>query len=199
MIFDATTAESDLLERRFDACVIGAGPAGITLARRLAAQGLTVALMEAGGLELTADSQDLYAGEITGLDYYPLDVARLRYFGGTSNHWGGWCRELDAYDFRPHPYAAFSGWPIAKSDLDPYQGEADAILDLAPPPGWPDLPIAPTATTSATCCSASAARRRASARSTRARSKPPTASACSSTPTSSICASATTPAPSSGA
>ena len=39
MIFDATTAESALLERRFDACVIGAGPAGITLARRLAAQG----------------------------------------------------------------------------------------------------------------------------------------------------------------
>jgi choline dehydrogenase-like flavoprotein len=100
-----------------------------------------VALMEAGGLELTADSQDLYAGEITGLDYYPLDVARLRYFGGTSNHWGGWCRELDAYDFSPHPFAAFSGWPIQKSDLDPYQGETDSILDLPPPPGFPDLPI----------------------------------------------------------
>ena len=54
MIFDATTAGSDLLERRFDACVIGSGPAGITLARRLAAQGFSVALMEAGGLELTA-------------------------------------------------------------------------------------------------------------------------------------------------
>jgi hypothetical protein len=141
MIFDATTAESALLKRRFDACVIGSGPAGITLARRLAAQGFTVALMEAGGLELTPDSQDLYAGEITGLDYYPLDVARLRYFGGTSNHWAGWCRELDAHDFRPRPFHAFSGWPIAKSDLDPYQPEADAILDLAPPSGFPDLPI----------------------------------------------------------
>ena len=62
MIFDATTAESALLERRFDACVIGSGPAGITLARRLAAQGFSVALMEAGGLELTAESQEIYAG-----------------------------------------------------------------------------------------------------------------------------------------
>ena len=141
MILDATTAEaSRLLDRRFDACVIGSGPAGITLARRLAAQGFSVALMEAGGLELTAESQEIYAGEVTGLDYYPLDVARLRYFGGTSNHWGGWCHPLDAWDFTPHPWARFSGWPIAKSDLDPYQGEADAILDL-PPASWDDLPI----------------------------------------------------------
>ena len=76
MIFDATTAESGLFERRFDACVIGSGPAGITLARRLAAQGRSVALMEAGGLELTPESQEIQQGEITGLDY-PLDVARL--------------------------------------------------------------------------------------------------------------------------
>jgi choline dehydrogenase-like flavoprotein len=141
MIIDATTAEAGLFDRRFDACVIGSGPAGITLARRLAAQGLSVALMEAGGLELTAESQEIYEGEITGLDYYPLDVARLRYFGGSSNHWGGWCHPLDAWDFTPHPWARFSGWPIAKSDLDPYQGETDSILDLPDPAGWDDLPI----------------------------------------------------------
>ena len=76
--------------------------------------------MEAGGLEFSDASQAIYQGEVTGLDYYPLDVARLRYFGGTSNHWGGWCRELDPYDFTPHPFARLSGWPIAKSDLDPY-------------------------------------------------------------------------------
>lgn len=142
MIFDAATAESALLERSFDACVIGAGPAGITLARRLAALGLGVALMEAGGLEYSDASQDVYQGEVTGLDYYPLDVARLRYFGGTSNHWGGWCHPLDGHDFRPRPFHPFSGWPIGKSDLDPYQAETDAILDLPPPAGWADLPIA---------------------------------------------------------
>jgi choline dehydrogenase-like flavoprotein len=147
MIFDAPTgnapAGNALAERRFDACVIGAGPAGITLARRLAGQGFSVALMEAGGLEFSEASQEIYRGEVTGLDYYPLDVARLRYFGGTSNHWGGWCREFDASDFAPRPGARLSGWPIAKADLDPYQAEADAILDLAPPPGFPDLPIPP--------------------------------------------------------
>ena len=141
MIFDAATAEASLFEQRYDACVIGSGPAGITLARRLAARGLRVALMEAGGLELTAESQEIYEGEITGLDYYPLDVARLRYFGGTSNHWGGWCHPLDAWDFDAHAWAPRSGWPITKADLDPFQAEADAILDLPPPPGWADLEI----------------------------------------------------------
>jgi choline dehydrogenase-like flavoprotein len=143
MILDATAAGTALFERRFDACVIGAGPAGITLARRLAARGFSVALMEAGGLEISEASQEIYQGEVTGLDYYPLDVARLRYFGGTSNHWGGWCRELDASDFAPRPDAPLSGWPIGKADLDPYQAETDAILDLPPPPGWDDLPIPP--------------------------------------------------------
>ena len=40
-----------------------------------------------------------------GRDYFELDTARLRYFGGTSNHWGGMCRTLDPYDFAPHAVA----------------------------------------------------------------------------------------------
>ena len=47
--------------------MIGSSPAGVTLARRLAAQGRSVALMEVGGLELTPESQEIYEGEITGL------------------------------------------------------------------------------------------------------------------------------------
>ena len=100
MLADATTADRSAFERTFDACVIGAGPAGITLARRLAAQGLTVALMEAGGLEITEESQDAYRGTNVGMEYFDLDICRLRYFGGTSNHWGGWSRALEAVDFK---------------------------------------------------------------------------------------------------
>ena len=39
MIADAATIDRSAFERTFDVCVIGAGPAGITLARKLAAAG----------------------------------------------------------------------------------------------------------------------------------------------------------------
>ena len=61
MIFDAATDRS-AVGRRFDVCVIGSGPAGMTLARRLAAAGADVALMEAGGLDLSDEFQDALPG-----------------------------------------------------------------------------------------------------------------------------------------
>lgn len=144
MIADTATDRS-AFGRDFDVCVIGAGPAGITLARRLAAAGASVALMEAGGLEITSESQDAYLGTSVGQEYFELDVTRLRYFGGTSNHWGGWSRALDPVDFRPRPWVPLSGWPIPQLALDAYRAEADAILDLPSASEAPDLPMRQTA------------------------------------------------------
>lgn len=113
-----------------DIAVIGAGAAGITLARAWAGSGLKVALIESGGLEWSEEAQDLAVGEIGAQTYAPLDAARLRYFGGTTGHWGGWCRELDAIDFEPRDFVLLSGWPIKKTDLDPYYPKAQGILQL---------------------------------------------------------------------
>lgn len=138
------SADSGALSGTFDACVIGAGPAGITLARRLAAQGLSVALMEGGGLDISEESQDVYRGTNIGLEYFDLDICRLRYFGGTSNHWGGWTRALEAVDFRERDWVPLSGWPITQLDLDPYRAEADSILDVPSATEAPNLPLRQT-------------------------------------------------------
>ncbi|MBU3078812.1 FAD-dependent oxidoreductase [Sphingomonas quercus] len=117
-----------------DVAVIGAGVAGITLARRLLAQGLHVVLLESGGRDFEAATAALNAGEVTGQDYYPLDHARLRFFGGTTAIWGGRCAELDPIDFERRPWVAHSGWPIAHADLKNHYAEAWATFDL---PGAP--------------------------------------------------------------
>ena len=119
--------------------IIGAGPAGITLALRLAEARIPCALLEAGGRDYSGRSQDFYAGETIGDPYFELDVARLRYLGGTSGHWSGWCRPLDAHDFLARDWIAHSGWPIGADALAPHLPAARAILGLR---GFaPDEPI----------------------------------------------------------
>jgi choline dehydrogenase-like flavoprotein len=141
MLYDVETpAGRAAFARRFDVCVIGAGPAGISLARKLAGHGLDVALMEAGGLEISEASQAVVAGESVGLAFPDLDIARLRFLGGSSGHWNGLCRPFDAHDFDARPENPDAGWPIGKADLDPYSDEVHAILDLTPVavPGPPE-------------------------------------------------------------
>jgi choline dehydrogenase-like flavoprotein len=130
MITDLNQVDLDPFnEKIFDFCICGAGVAGITLALKLSRK-FDVVLLEGGGLEYSDNSQDLYRGTNAGAAYFPLDATRLRYFGGTSNHWAGWCIPMDGHDFVPKAYVEYSGWPIERADLDPYLIEAESILDL---------------------------------------------------------------------
>lgn len=119
-----------------DVAVVGGGAAGIALARELGAGGRSVLLVESGGLEYEEEAQLLYAGEargtVLGERSFYLTASRLRYFGGSTNHWNGWCRPLDAEDFAEHPWREESGWPIALEDLAPYYDRAAPVLGISP-------------------------------------------------------------------
>ncbi|MBY0330169.1 MAG: GMC family oxidoreductase [Acetobacteraceae bacterium] len=116
-----------------DVCIAGAGAAGITLALALAGSGLHVLLLEGGGLDFEDEVQALYAGENAGLEYYPLDACRLRYFGGTTNHWGGRSQPLSPWDFAERPWVPHSGWPAGLAEeLDHYYPRAHEICGLGP-------------------------------------------------------------------
>jgi choline dehydrogenase-like flavoprotein len=138
MIIDLSRVQSDpFAGKDFDVCIIGAGVAGISLALHLSRR-LRILLLEGGGFENSVETMDVYAGESVGQDYFDLRASRLRFFGGSSNHWGGDCRMLDDVDFEARNHVEFSGWPIRRSDLEPYLLQAESILDL-PEGGW-DLP-----------------------------------------------------------
>ena len=117
-------------DRTSELCIIGAGAAGITLARALAARGHDICLLESGGLDFEQATQDLYKGANLGMPYYDLDQARLRFFGGTVAIWGGRCALLDPIDFRRREWVPHSGWPIDRATLDPYYRRAHDQLDL---------------------------------------------------------------------
>lgn len=115
-----------------DICIIGAGAAGISIALEFINTAHKIILLEGGGFEYEAQMQDLYKGKTTGQRYYPLESARLHYFGGTTGHWAGFCSPLDAIDFEKRDWVPHSGWPIKRADLDPYYARAHKNLDLGP-------------------------------------------------------------------
>lgn len=115
-----------------DLCVVGAGAAGITLARAFVGAGREVLLLEGGNLEPEGPTLALSAGDIVGAPYPPLEDAHLRYFGGSTNAWGGHCRPLDPIDFEARPWVPHSGWPMTRQDLDPYYARAQEICELGP-------------------------------------------------------------------
>ncbi|MFN8507669.1 MAG: GMC family oxidoreductase [Dehalococcoidia bacterium] len=138
-------------------CVIGAGPAGLTVASELAAAGEDVVLLESG-----PGSSDLNRGESAGYPYFRLDVARLRGIGGSRAAWlppgdvrwplnGGLrSRRFDPSDFDQHDHSGRRLWPFAFDELVPHFERAEALLGLAanegllapPPPTGPGLETA---------------------------------------------------------
>ncbi|WP_151447520.1 FAD-dependent oxidoreductase [Lacisediminimonas profundi] len=120
-------------------CIIGGGIAGITLARELEREGVDTILLESGGFEPDDQTRDLYRGDDVGIPYTFADGCRGRFFGGSSNCWGGWCRPLDPWDFEKRAWIPDSGWPFGLDTLMPYYKRTHELLKLGPSnfePAW---------------------------------------------------------------
>lgn len=113
-----------------DVCIVGAGAAGITVAQALAGSRLQVILLESGGLTPDPATQDLNRGRVLGTGQPPLEQSRLRYFGGTTNHWAGWSAPFSASTFEARPWVPDSGWPISRETLEPWYARAQEVCDL---------------------------------------------------------------------
>jgi choline dehydrogenase-like flavoprotein len=137
MLIDAGTVNRGTLYET-DVCVIGTGPAGLTLIKDLAAEPIRICAVESGGREFEQSAQALSEGTTISPDGYPshlLTAARRRQFGGTANLWDDELNAgegdelvrlvpLDAIDFEKRDWVPHSGWPFDKSHLDPFYERA---------------------------------------------------------------------------
>ncbi len=113
-----------------DFCIVGAGAAGITIAREFLGTHYRIAVLESGGLDGDTETQKLYQGEIVGLPHTGIHAGRVRVFGGTTTLWGGQALRFSDFDLQKRDWVPFSGWPLSRAYLDLYYERADRILQL---------------------------------------------------------------------
>jgi hypothetical protein len=105
---------------RCETCIIGSGPAGVTLALELERLGRPCVILESGGAA-AGPAQDLSAAEIVDPRLHDdMSIAVARRLGGASNLWGGRSMPLDRADFAPRPFCAGAHWPIGYDDIAPF-------------------------------------------------------------------------------
>lgn len=104
--------------------LVGGGIASLIIAKYLERYGVGSVILEGGDSRYTEQSQNLYDGEIvnSGLDYFPLRDARLRFLGGSTNHWGRHCLKFSPSDF--------SSWPFSYAELYQHEEFVSSILGV---------------------------------------------------------------------
>lgn len=132
-----------------DIAIVGAGPAGISVAKEFLGTNVRVCLVESGDFDLEPEIQDLNGGEVVGLPYFALTQARFRRFGGSVNGWMGsrYAKEhadtniapLNGMDFERRPWVPESGWPFGLDHLVPYYARAQGLFNAGP---WEYVPDA---------------------------------------------------------
>jgi choline dehydrogenase-like flavoprotein len=105
-----------------DVCIVGSGPAGMTVALELIGSGLSVVLLEGGGVNSEPESNALDGGQNLGLGRGEMRWCRSRRLGGTSDRWVGWCR--------PRSEESLSDWPLTGAELEPLYRRAHLTLEL---------------------------------------------------------------------
>ena len=113
---------SEIVNKSYPVVIIGSGPAGITIAEKLEQKKINCLIVEAGDNEYNEKSQENYKSKIFGDKIDDLRYGRLRQLGGTSGHWGGWCKPLEKWNIEK--------WGLDYNEITKYEKEACKILEI---------------------------------------------------------------------
>jgi choline dehydrogenase-like flavoprotein len=137
-----------------DLVIIGAGPAGITVAREFFGHHARVLVLESGGLKEAARISALNTVESTGEPRTEAQIqqrtachsanagswshaeqpygVRCRVLGGSSHAWAGKSAAFENIDFERRSWVPHSGWPIMPAELEPHLDRAAERLNFGP-------------------------------------------------------------------
>jgi choline dehydrogenase-like flavoprotein len=135
-----------------DLCIIGAGAAGLAIARTFLGSPMQVCIVESGGMEADARCQTLYEGSSIGEHPFDPATSRMRVFGGSCRIWGGGCIPFGHLGTRD--WVGDSGWPFGYEELRPHYERAREFCRIEAhefdpdsfltPPAHPPLAFDPT-------------------------------------------------------
>jgi len=129
MIVDNLDPATDR-DLRCDVCIVGAGAAGLALAREFRKSGRQIVLLESGGWKTEPRTQALYDTEQVGKPFLSAHTGRFRILGGSTTEWGGQSLPLTPLDFERREWVDHSGWPISYADLETYYDRANEFLGV---------------------------------------------------------------------
>ena len=132
MLIDACQCDS-IMTMQADICIVGAGIAGLALASEFLLTRHQVIVLESGNEHITSQSQSWFKGRLTGAPAHPLTQSRVRAYGGSGTRWTGQCIPMQAIDFEKRHAIADSGWPVTRTQLEPYYQRAQAFFGLINP------------------------------------------------------------------
>ena len=112
-----------------DLCVIGSGPAGLTVARAAAERGLGIVIVEAGPRNAEVRTEP-YSIEFPRRTYMGATLGRAFGLGGTSVLWGGQLLPMRREEMATRPGAPGPGWPILLEELTPHYDTLLNWLDI---------------------------------------------------------------------
>lgn len=123
--FDANKIDQKKIKT--DVCIIGAGPAGISLALRLRKSDLDVVIAESGGITKSERANELNSLDIqSNFRYRDGESERNRQLGGTANLWAG---RVVPFSFDEY---LDKEWDGLKENVIPFFDDAYKIFGIDP-------------------------------------------------------------------
>ena len=114
----------------YDLCIVGSGPAGLTVANELRDARLKIAVLESGKARPTALGDRLRRVRSEGIRI--KDYSRERVLGGASTTWAGLSSPFEEIEVATRPWMRHSGWPIGRDELLPLYEECAARYRYPP-------------------------------------------------------------------